>query len=60
MQLTKSLTSEKLAKRAFYSTALQSLGKNVKLTSIMNDHAGRKYRCGREMRNNGFSWSGLN
>ena len=25
----------------------------------MNDHAGRKFACGREMGNNEFSWSGL-
>jgi len=32
---------------------------NVKLTAIMNDHAGRKSACEEEMGNNEFSWSGL-
>ena len=33
--------------------------KNVKLTPIMNDHTGSKFRCGWEMGSNEFSWSGL-
>ena len=32
-------------------------GENMKLRPIMNDHAGRKFVCGREMGNNEFSWS---
>ena len=35
------------------------MNKNVQLTAIMNDHAGRESACGREMGNNEFSWSGL-
>jgi len=31
----------------------------MNLTAIMDDNAGRKSTCGREMENNEFSWSGL-
>ena len=44
-------------------TAMQSQDKqliiNAQLTAIMNDYAGRKYACGREMGNNELCWSGL-
>ena len=31
----------------------------IKLRPIMNDHAVRKFACGRKMGNNEFSWSGI-
>jgi len=38
---------------------VQIMNKNFNLITIMDDHAGRKSTCGREMGNNEFSWSGL-
>ena len=32
----------------------------MKKCEVMNDHAGRKFACRREMGNKEFFWSGLN